>query len=154
MQNSEESEHDPDEPLSNVRQDVPPRRRDVSMATGTITSERDRAVALVGWDNAPQMNGQEKRTSEAFTRSNIERILLQGDFQPRATATLCKLQLGPSGIAIEFPGKALSWIDSGMHASYLNALRILVFLGATVRIDKSTLSLDHALQMAWRKRKG
>jgi hypothetical protein len=91
-----------------------------------------------------------------FTAENIEAVLTLEDFQSSAANVLADYVTGLKQDAAETTLKyrdrnhklAIAWIETGMHASYLAALRVLKQLGNRVQFGKGESAVDLPLNDA------
>lgn len=86
---------------------------------------------------------------ESFNSENLQGILMLEDFQTQARRTLVELAGSDTTWGVGARRDAsLLWINVGMHYSYLNALRLILSLGSSIRVEGQSVSLDQALGMA------
>ena len=97
-----------------------------------------------------------KMDGSYFVFDSIEPVLLMSDFQNIALVELAKIRK-EKGVNIgggPFNDYPENWIDLGMHYSYLNAIRIMKWMGRNITEYGENMSLDEALRMTWRGRSG
>jgi hypothetical protein len=94
---------------------------------------------------------------EDITADNLEAILTDKDFQAKANVALTKHLEGLKSdvtadtVVARTKNAALAkkWIDTGMHASYLAAIRALKDLGGQAHFGKISMPLNRALGVAF-----